>query len=79
MGDFRVDILVNELIIVELKAVETVHAKFYAQLNNYLRSTEVEVGLLINFSPKGVETKRKVLTNERKPNLTEILSRRLGD
>ena len=76
LGDFRADILVENLVIVELKAVETVHAKYYAQTNNYIRSTEIEVGLLINFGPDGVEVTRKVMTNDRKPNLAEILRRR---
>jgi GxxExxY protein len=47
---FRIDLLVEELVIVELKAVETMHPIFDAQLLTYLKLSQLEVGLLINFN-----------------------------
>lgn len=47
IGDFRVDLLINDLVIVELKAVEKLHPKHEVQLVNYLKC--IEVGLLIIF------------------------------
>ncbi len=47
---FRLDVLVEDLIICELKAVETVHPVFTAQLLTYLKLTEKRLGFLINFN-----------------------------
>lgn len=58
VGDFYADLLVNNHFIIELKAVENLHPKHEAQLVNYLTSTEIETGLLINFG-SSVEIKRK--------------------
>lgn len=58
VGDFYADLLVNNYIIIELKAVENLHKKHEIQLVNYLTATGVEVGLLINFG-SSVEIKRK--------------------
>lgn len=63
VGEYFADILVNEVVVVELKAAETLVAEHEAQLVNYLRGTELEVGLLLNFG-KEPHFKRKVLTNE---------------
>lgn len=63
VGEYFADILVNEVVVVELKAAETLVAEHEAQLVNYLRGTELEVGLLLNFG-KEPQFKRKVLTNE---------------
>ena len=60
IGDFVADILVEEKVILELKSVKDIHPAHEAQLINYLKATEIEVGLLINFGEK-VEIKRKVL------------------
>lgn len=68
VGDFRADLLVEHSVIVELKAVEILHPIHEVQLVNYLRATEIEVGLLINFGEK-VDIKRRVFSNERKTNL----------
>ena len=62
VGDFVADILVEKKVILELKSVSQVHSAHEAQLINYLKSTGMEVGLLINFGEK-VEIKRKVLTH----------------
>jgi len=63
VGDYKADILVEELVIVELKAIETLATIHETILVNYLKATELEVGLLLNFGPKP-QYKRRVLTNE---------------
>lgn len=49
LGDLRVDMIVERVLIVELKCVERVHDAHLAQLLSYLRSTDLPLGLLINF------------------------------
>ena len=49
----------------EIKAAESLHSAHAAQLLNYLKATEIEVGLLLNFGPKP-EFARKIFTNDRK-------------
>jgi GxxExxY protein len=65
IGDFYADLVVEECIIVELKAVHTLLPEHNAQLLNYLKATEIEVGLLFNFGSKP-EFKRKSFDNENK-------------
>ena len=65
VGEFYADILVEGLVIVELKAVGTISSQHEAQLLNYLNATRHEVGLLLNFGHKA-EIKRKVYDNELK-------------
>jgi len=65
VGEYYADLLVNDLIIIELKAAEVVVDEFEAQLINYLRGTDKEVGLLLNFGKKP-EFRRKVFENSRK-------------
>lgn len=59
VGSFFADILVEKKVIVELKALETLAKIHEVQVVNYLKATGIEVGLLINFSPKTLEYKRK--------------------
>ena len=59
VGDFYVDLLVEGEIVVELKSVKSLVKEHEVQLVNYLNGLKKEVGLLINFSPAGVEVKRK--------------------
>ncbi len=73
VGDYRTDIVVNDVVIVELKAVHELAKEHEAQLLNYLKATTVEVGLLLNFGIKA-EHKRKVYDNERKGSLAWISS-----
>src|SRR5581483_3460303 len=49
VGEFRADLLVEDKIILELKSARTLEPSHEAQLLHYLRSTEVELGLLLNF------------------------------
>ncbi len=65
VGEFYADLLINNCIIVELKATEFLVYDNELQLLNYLRATDVEVGLLLNFGKKP-EFKRLIYTNERK-------------
>ena len=65
VGDYRADIVVNEIVIIENKASETLCEEDEFQLINYLKATEIEVGLLLNFGKKP-EFKRKIFTNDRK-------------
>ncbi|WP_218972201.1 GxxExxY protein [Labilibaculum filiforme] len=65
IGDFYADVIVEDCVILELKAVETLRAEHEVQLVNYLRATKVEVGLLLNFGSKP-QFKRKVFSNSRK-------------
>jgi GxxExxY protein len=65
VGTFRADLLVNAVVIVELKAARALDPAHEAQLLNYLRATELEVGLLLNFGPKPT-FKRVAYSNARK-------------
>lgn len=65
VGDYFADITVNGLVILELKAVEALKNEHFAQLTNYLKATDKEVGLLLNFGRKP-EFKRILLTNDKK-------------
>ncbi len=65
VGDYFADIIVEKVVIIELKAAESLCDEHEIQLVNYLKATDIEVGLLLNFGKKA-EFKRKVLTNEYK-------------
>ncbi len=52
VGKYFADLMVNETVIVELKAVEEIADAHEAQLVNYLKATGIQVGLLLNFGPK---------------------------
>ena len=65
VGDYRADIVVDQCVIIENKAAEALVYQNECQLINYLKATEIEVGLLLNFG-KEPEFKRKIFTNDRK-------------
>ena len=65
VGEYFADLVVNNLVILELKAVDILVEEFEWQLLNYLRGTDKEVGLLLNFGRKP-EFVRKVFKNSRK-------------
>lgn len=65
VGRFRVDLVVEETVAVELKAARAIERAHEAQLLNLLRSTRLEVGLLLNFGPKP-EFRRRAYANTRK-------------
>ncbi len=63
VGEYFADIIVENKIIIELKATEGLREEHEAQLINYLRATEIEVGFLFNFGIKP-QFKRKVFENK---------------
>jgi len=65
VGDFTADMLVENCVLLELKAARALDSSHQAQLLNYLRATEIEVGLLLNFGLKP-EFKRLIFDNPRK-------------
>jgi GxxExxY protein len=65
IGEYFADILVDNKVIVEIKAAKSLAIENDAQLLNYLKATEIEVGLLLNYGPKP-DLKRKAFNNTRK-------------
>jgi len=63
VGQFRADLLVEKLILLEFKAVQALDRCHVAQVLNYLRATELEVGLLLNFGASQPQLKRLVFEN----------------
>lgn len=59
VGDFKADIIVEGILILELKAVQSLHMAHEIQLVNYLTATGVDNGLLINFGSEELQFKRK--------------------
>jgi GxxExxY protein len=64
VGEYYADIIVNDCVIIELKAAEIIIEIHETQLVNYLKATDIEVGLLLNFGKKA-EFKRKVFSNKK--------------
>lgn len=65
VGDFSADMLVENCVLLELKAARSIDPSHTAQLLNYLRATQIEVGLVLNFGLKP-EFKRLLFDNPRK-------------
>lgn len=65
VGEFFADVVVNEKVILELKAAERIISEHEAQLLNYLKATHIEVGLLLNFGPEP-DFRRRVFELARK-------------
>jgi len=65
IGEYYADILVDNKVIVEIKASKRLVEENEAQLLNYLKATDIEVGLLLNFGTEP-EVKRKAFNNTRK-------------
>ncbi|HWO02646.1 MAG TPA: GxxExxY protein [Blastocatellia bacterium] len=65
VGDYYADLIVEGLVIIELKCGEALCEANESQLLNYLKATDLEVGLLLNFGPKAA-FRRKIFTNEKK-------------
>ena len=62
VGEYFADIIVNGIVVIELKAVKEISEDHECQLINYLKATNIELGLLLNFG-KEAEYKRKVFMN----------------
>ena len=67
VGDYFADIIVNEKVILELKASKSLCEEHEAQLINYLKATNIEVGLLLNFGLQP-QFERKIFDNDLKHN-----------
>ena len=64
VGDFRADLIVNDQLIVELKAVSGIVVEHEVQLVNYLTATGKDLGLLLNFGGRSLEFKKKFRTTK---------------
>ncbi|KJF43002.1 GxxExxY protein [Draconibacterium sediminis] len=69
VGEYYADIIVEDVVILELKATETVTEAHEFQLINYLKATNIEIGLLLNFGKKP-EIRRKIFTNNKSVNIS---------
>lgn len=65
VGEYFADIVVEDSIVVELKAADVIAPEHEAQLINYLKATEIELGFLFNFGQKP-QFLRRIFTNDRK-------------
>lgn len=65
IGEFRADLVVNDLVLLELKAAKSIDPSFEKQTLNYLRATNVEVALILNFGP-APQFRRLLFDNEQK-------------
>ncbi len=66
VGKFKADLVVNGCILLELKAAQNLDRSHEAQIMNYLRATQLEVGLLFNFGASRPQFKRFVFANDKK-------------
>jgi GxxExxY protein len=64
VGDYYADLLVNDALIVELKAVKNLANEHWAQVINYLKATRYNVGLLVNFGSSKFQFRRVVFTRK---------------
>lgn len=68
VGEYYSDLIVEDVVLIELKATELIMNVHVAQIINYLKATPIEVGMLLNFGEEP-EFKRIIYTNDRKINL----------
>lgn len=66
VGQFKADLVVNALVLLELKAAQTLDRSHEAQVMNYLRATRLEVGLLFNFGGSKPQFRRIIFENRNK-------------
>ena len=71
VGEYIADMVINDTVLLELKATQKIIEDHAAQLLNYLKATSIEVGLVLNFGPSA-EFRRKIYDNERKGSLSWI-------
>jgi len=64
VGEYFADMLIDDKVLVELKAAESLAKEHEAQLLNYLKATKIEIGLLLNFG-KEPHFKRKIFSNQK--------------
>lgn len=66
VGQFKADLVVSNSVLIELKAIQSLDRSHKAQVMNYLRATELEVGLLLNFGSSRPQFRRIVFENANK-------------
>ena len=74
VGDFKADLVVNRVVLLELKTAEMIVAAHESQVINYLRATSLELGLVLNFGPKP-QVRRLLLDNVRKHRIIRLPGR----
>ena len=67
VGTYRLDMIIEKKIILELKAVTTINDVFRAQLRSYLCATDLQLGILINFGTERVQSERIIHTSKEIP------------
>jgi GxxExxY protein len=67
LGIYTPDFIIEDLVIVEIKAADFNNLKFVEQELSYLKATKYELGFLVNFSSSPLFIKRLIYTNDRKP------------
>jgi GxxExxY protein len=67
MGNYRVDFLVDDKIIIEVKAVDIIPKNFIDQIYSYLKNSKYELGYFVNFRSPQLYIKRVIYTNDKKP------------
>lgn len=65
VGDYKADLLLEDCVLLELKACEEINPAHETQLINYLKATDIEVGYILNFGKKPKDS-RKVYSNNKK-------------
>jgi GxxExxY protein len=78
VGQFKADLVVEGCVLIELKAVQNIDRSHEAQLMNYLRGTELEIGLLLNFGAHRPQFRRFAFANENKKNRVHPRSSAVG-
>lgn len=73
VGDYFADIVIEEKVLIELKAVDTLAPEHENQVISYLKSTEIEVGLLLNFGKKAEVRRRSLQTTRKKLGIRTLL------
>ncbi len=72
VGNFRVDFLIENKIILEIKAVDLIPKNFIDQIYSYLKNSKYELGYFVNFRSSQLYMKRVIYTNDHKPFLMNI-------
>ena len=70
LGEYYADVLVEDCLIVELKAVRQIAEEHVAQILGYLKSTRIETGLLVNFGSSKLSVKKYLMTVDIQQSLT---------
>lgn len=66
VGTFMPDFIIDDKVVLEVKAAESLPKRFEEQLTYYLRNTKYEIGFLVNFGSEELDIRRRIFTNDRK-------------